>query len=58
MSKDFSNYTKTATKSLKKLNKDYTYFKVNYQKYLIDFEENDNDTKEMLITKNIYKFTS
>lgn len=45
MSKDFSNFTKTATKSLKKLNKDYTYFKENYQKYLIDFEENDTDTK-------------
>ncbi len=42
MSKDYSNFTKTCTKNLKKLNKDYTYFKENYDKYMSNFEENDN----------------
>ena len=58
LAKDYSNLIKASVKSLKKLNKDYNYFKDNFERYQENYTENDIEAKEMIITKNIYKYTS
>lgn len=58
VAKDYSAFIKKSTKDLKKLNKDYSYFEDNYQRAKDNYTENDTETKELFITKSIYRFTS
>lgn len=57
-SKSYSELIKKSEKSLKKLNKEYSYYYDNYKRSLENYNENDNESKELIITKNIYRYTS